>query len=287
MHSIDELMDDDGRIVGVAVDHRDSFHAALVERGIRHVDEHLVAELKLDIATALMPLASMLLVDEATLMHAHRDGRLDGVAVALPLEAQGYGALHEVEQTRLLDHPSIGEVAEAGAVACKLLLPYRPDHAARAVRQDAVARRAAELCRSVGLPLILEPIVWQAPDEHLSQARLAELVVETTLRLAPLEPGLLKLQYPGSLEACHALHAACGGHPWVLLGGGEPVDELVQHVADACAAGAIGCIVGRSLWAGALDTSVERRRGYLDAISRPALARLAEAIDPARDRPRR
>jgi tagatose-1,6-bisphosphate aldolase len=64
----------------------------------------------------------------------------------------------------------------------------------------------------------------------------------------------------------------------VLLGGGEPIDVLERQVAEARAAGALGCIVGRSLWAGALDTNRDRRRGYLEQVAAPALERLAAAV---------
>jgi tagatose-1,6-bisphosphate aldolase len=142
------------------------------------------------------------------------------------------------------------------------------------------------MCHAVGLPLILEPIVWSAPGEELGSARLAELVVAMTESLAPLAPGLLKLQYPGSRSACDEVHAACGGHPWVLLGGGAPLAELEVQLADACAAGAIGCIVGRSLFDGALDADVDRRRTWLSDVAVPALTRLSDIAAANVVRPR-
>lgn len=277
-----------GFVLGVAVDHRDSFHAALHARGIEQVDDELVAAIKVDVCTALAGGATMLLIDHEvgwSGLRAARSEVLPDVPVAMPLEAQGYGELHEVEATRLVEHPTPAEVAAAGGSACKLLLPFRPDLVERAERQRTVAAATVAVCHAAGLPLILEPIVWSAPGEELEPARLTELVVESARSLAPLAPGLLKLQYPGSREACDELHAACGGHPWVLLGGGAPLTELERQLKDACRAGAVGCIVGRSLFDGALDADSARRRAWLLKVARPALRRLHAVATACVQRP--
>lgn len=277
MPGIDDLRDASGAIVGVAVDHRDSFQAALASHGVPDASEDLVAEIKLDVCDELAPVASMLLVDEATLLRVRSLGREFAAPFAMPLEAQGYGAPHEVERTRLLERPSIAELAEQGAAAAKLLLPIRLDHGARARAQLEVARHAVERCHEFDLPLILEPIVWEAPGEALDPELRSELIVDTAAGLAPLHPGILKLQYPGSPRACHVLHEACAGHPWLLLGGGAPIDELVRQVAEARAAGAQGVIAGRTLFAGALTTDREARRAWLRSEGHPALERLVVA----------
>ncbi len=284
--SIANLVGVDGVLVGLAVDHRDSFGAALRARGIPD-DDSQVREIKMDVLNALTWDASMLLMDADTLAWAREDsGVAANYGFAMPLEAQGYGAFHEVERTELLDRPSPAEVAAEGAEAAKLLLPYRPDLVDRAETQRTVAAAAIAMCHAVGLPLILEPIVWSAPEELLAPERVAELVVETAQSLAQLQPGLLKLQYPGSRAACDAVHAACGGHPWVLLGGGAPLVDLEGQVADACAAGAMGCIVGRSLFDGALDADPDRRRAWLRDVARPALGRLVAAAASVSRNPR-
>lgn len=282
--SIADITGVDGTIVGLAVDHRDSFRAALRERGLAD-DDGTIRAIKVDVCNALLADASFLLVDDDFLAWTAQDS---GIAVhygfALPLEAQGYGDLHAVERTTLLDSPTIAEMAAEGARALKLLLPYRPDVVDRAQDQRTIAAAAIAMCHAEGLPLILEPIVWRAPGEErggadeLSDERFAELVVAAARELAPLQPGLLKLQYPGSRDACVELHAACGGHPWVLLGGGAPLADLERHVADACDAGALGCIVGRSLFDGALVTDPAVRAAYLSDVARPALRRLARIV---------
>ncbi len=279
-----QLAGPDGTIVGVAVDHRDSFHAALLGRGMaEEISDALVAAIKVDVCEELAGGATMLLVDHDVAWSALVDagGPPGDLPVAMPLEAQGYGAAHEVERTVLLEHPTPHDAASAGAAACKLLLPFRPDLVDRARAQVGVASDSVAACHAAGIPLILEPIVWTAPGEDLPTARFAELVVEAAHQLAPLQPGLLKLQHPGSRGACDDVHAACGGHPWVLLGGGAELALLERHVADACSAGAVGFIVGRSLFDGALDTDRDRRVTHLRNVARPALDRLA---DIARDR---
>lgn len=269
----------DGTVAGVAVDHRDSMQAALRAARIFEPDDDLVVAIKVDVVRELANLASVVLVDaSATWPALLAAGALPhDVAVVVPLEAQGYGAAHEIDRTRLLDHPTPGEAAAAGAAACKLLLPFRADHPQRARTQLHVAAATTEACHGAGLPLVLEPIVWAMPGEQLDDERRAELVVEAAHLLSPLRPGLLKLQYPGSASACASLHEACDEHPWVLLGGGCPIDQLVVQVREACRAGARGFIVGRSLFAPALTRDVAARRAALHGEARPSFARLAAA----------
>ena len=70
-------------------------------------------------------------------------------------------------------------------------------------------RTAVAGCREAGLALIVEPIVYRRDGEEAAGGgRFAELVVEGARRLAPLEPDVLKLQYPGSRRR---LRGADGG----------------------------------------------------------------------------
>ena len=92
--------------------------------------------------------------------------------------------------------------------------------------------------------------------------------MEGAARLAKLQPDILKLQYPGSAEACRALDAACGqAIPWVLLGGGADAAVLEAQIEDACRAGASGFIVGRTLFDAALVAdSAESERALADDL---------------------
>ena len=94
-------------------------------------------------------------------------------------------------------------------------------------------------------------------------------------RLALLCPDVLKMQHPGSPEACSELDAACGPDvPWVLLGGGADAASLEQHIREACSAGASGFIVGRTLWDQTLDDDATESERLLAEVSLPLLERL-------------
>ena len=66
------------------------------------------------------------------------------------------------------------------------------------MRQDAVVREAVAGCHEEGLPLILEPIVYTLPEEtrEAFAAAFPSLVVAAAKRLQPLEPDVLKVQFP-------------------------------------------------------------------------------------------
>jgi tagatose 1,6-diphosphate aldolase len=283
--ALDELSGRDGVIVGAAVDHRDSLRTLLVKRGLPIPDDDRLVALKLEIAAALAPVATVVLLDvEYGAAQALAGGALPGTtALAIALEAQGYGDTAASPRTSFLTGWSAEAAARLGASACKLLLPYRADVEDQAHAQDDVVRAAVAACRAAAVALVLEPIVYGEP------AGFGDLVVAGARRLARLGPDVLKLQYPGSPELCAELDAACGSAvPWVLLGGGVDGDTLNRQLVQACAAGASGFIAGRTLWDAALVPDRAERERALREQCVPLLERLAavarEHATPWRER---
>ena len=270
---LDEIAGPDGIIVGAAVDHRDSLRTAIERKGLPAPSDDALAQLKVRIARALSPASTVFLLDaEYGAAQALAAGALPGdVALAIALEAQGYGDVAANPQTTFLPGWSPGKSALLGASGCKLLLPYRTDNPDQADRQDDVVRVAVDGCRAAGVALILEPIVYGEADAD----RFGELVVEGAARLSRLGPDILKVQYPGSADSCRSLDVACGPDvPWVLLGGGASGEDLERHVGEACAAGASGFIVGRTLWDVALVLDPSEEATLLATVSLSLFERL-------------
>jgi tagatose-1,6-bisphosphate aldolase len=276
--ALDRLSSPRGVIAGAAVDHRDSLQAALAKRGLE-LDDAGITALKLRVAAALAPAASLILLDaEYAAAQAIAAGVLPGATgLVFPLEAMGYGDVARVETTAFLEGWSPAKARRLGASGAKLLLPYRADVPEQAVRQEDVVRTAVAGCREAGLALIVEPIVYRRDgEERAGGERFAELVVAGARRLAALEPDVLKLQYPGSEPGCAALTEACGPLiPWVLLGGGASEDVIAGQIEDACRGGASGFIVGRTLFDAALVADRDESDRALEQRSRPLLERLA------------
>jgi tagatose-1,6-bisphosphate aldolase len=276
--ALDRLSSPGGVIAGAAVDHRDSLQTALSRRGLE-LDDAGITALKLRVAAALAPVATMILLDaEYSAAQALAAGAVPGATgLVVPLEAMGYGDVARVEQTAFLDGWSAAKGRRLGASGAKLLLPYRADVAGQAARQEDVVHTAVADCREAGLALIVEPIVYRREGEDRAGGeRFADLVVEGARRLAALEPDILKLQYPGSEEGCARLTDACGPLiPWVLLGGGASEDLIAGQIEDACRGGASGFIVGRTLFDAALVADAEASQRALEQRSRPLLERLA------------
>jgi tagatose 1,6-diphosphate aldolase len=289
--ALDRLSSPSGVIAGAAVDHRDSLQAVLAKRGMQ-LDDAGITELKVRVASALAPAASLILLDaEYSVAQAITAGAVPGsTGIVVPLEAMGYGDVASVSRTQFLEGWSAAKGRRLGASGAKLLLPYRVDDADQAERQDDVVRTAVAACRDAGLALVVEPIVYKREgEEQAGGGRFGELVVDGARRLARLEPDILKLQYPGSAAACEELDAACGPLvPWVLLGGGASEDAIGGQIEDACRAGASGFIVGRTLFDAGLVTDPEESRRALLEHSRPLLERLASLAErlatPWRDR---
>lgn len=278
--AVDLLAGPDGVVVGVACDHRDAMSVALRARGLGEPTAAGLTELKLRVARVLSPAASVLLLDaEFAAAQALAAGVVPrDTALVVPLEAQGYGDGGDLRRTSFLPGLTPQKLAVLGAAGCKLLLPYRPDLPEQHGPQDAVVAQAVAACRAAGVALLLEPIVYPQAGEELSPPRFAELVVAAAAALAELGPDVLKLQHPGSAEACHELDAACGAEvPWVLLGGGADPELLERQIEEACAAGASGFVVGRTLFDPGLAEDSAASEAALRAQSIPMFERFAAA----------
>ena len=269
---IDRIADTRGLVVGLAIDHRDSLRAAAARRGLA-TDPTTLRALKTDVIVALAGHASVVLLDD----ELGRDaiGRLPReTALVMPLEEQGYESIGDGRVTTLLPGFSPARARERGAVACKLLLPYHPDHAEAARRQEDVTRSAREACTAAGIGLVLEPIVYGAEGVAFALG-----VIEAARRLAKLGPDVLKLQFPaGSPDegaACRAMTDACADVPWVLLGGGADARTFLQQLGTAVAAGARGFIAGRTLWDAALVPDARERERALADVCLPLLREAA------------
>lgn len=272
-----------GVMIGLAIDHRDSMRAALARRGIADATPALIAEIKSDICQAIAPLATTVMLDAEYGTPTLERGCIPSTcALVVPLEEQGY-EVTSFATTLMRVHDARAAAVRYGADGCKLLLPIRPGLPS-AERQLRVAADALRLAHGHGLPLVVEPIVPRIagePDETYWNGYTA-WVVEAARLLAGLGADVLKLPFParspgaaGAADGSRALHAACGGIPWVLLGGGVDASEFEARLRIAMMAGARGFLVGRSVWSAALLVDASARREAIEHDVRPAFSRAA------------
>ena len=275
-----------GVIAGIALDHRDSLLVMLEARGLTGMTTYDHRALKLRLARALAPAATAIMLDPELGGLALEDGAVpSSVGLIMPLEAQGYEATGDGRTTTLMDDFTPLDALRRGADACKLLLPYRVDDEPSAARQDATVVAAARACHDLGLPLVVEPVVYRWSTE--TQAAYADaypgLILGAVRRLRPLGMDLLKLPFPvlelagageaAAADACHRLNEACGETPWVLLGAGADPDTFVEQIRLAGTAGAAGFLAGRGIWGAALAADPDESERIATAVCRPDLER--------------
>ncbi len=269
---IERIANDQGVVVGLALDHRDSLRTAAARRGMP-TDHATLAAFKAEVTTALAGLASVVLLDLE--LGSEAIARLPtGTALVMPLEEQGYESVGDGRVTTLLRDFSPADARALGAAGCKLLLPYHLRQVETARLQEAVVRHVRETCEAVGVGLVLEPIVHEKPGSAF-----AEAVVASARRLAALGPHVLKVQFPAGSDdddaACRALSEACGSVPWVLLGGGADAGTFLAQLAIACRNGARGFIAGRTVWDAALENDPQARQEALAGTCRLLLGEAA------------
>ena len=158
--------------------------------------------------------------------------------------------------------------------------PGEPDLVAQCLQ---AVREVVADCQNVGIPSVIENLVYPFEGEDLSGRRREDAVIEAARALNEIDCDLLKLEYPGSPEGCRRF-AEVLDRPWAVLSAGVPFDDFTQVLQIAFdEGGASGFIAGRSVWREALPLSGNDRQRFLADVARPRLEKLvAVAADRAR-----
>lgn len=281
-----EMARPSGAFAMVAMDQRESLRAMFAEKLPGEIPLERRVAFKLAVARILSPHASAMLIDApeglAPILEARALDPGCGLIVAADDLVQPIGGA--VDDTGLDESVDLGAAADAGAVAAKLLVIWKPDRSADA-RADLVGR-FLERSRAAGLPGIVEGVVRPpAGTEEPDWSEREDALLEATAELGAHRPDLYKAQVPFNgrgdadavVEACRRMTESLPC-PWVVLSSGVSIDDFPGAVEAACRGGASGFLAGRAVWRDAIGPDPEPA---LRDRSVPRLQRLADIVDAA------
>jgi sulfofructosephosphate aldolase len=283
----------DGLILGLAIDHRATFQVALRNSGLGGLEPSMAGRLKQVLIRVLCTSASAVMVDAEIGLPVLLDGSVPpGVGIVMPLEAQGYEQQGDDRTTELMTNFSPRTALAFGADSCKLLVPIRVDRPAQVEIQLAVVGEAIAQCHAIGMPIVVEPVVFrlEGEDETTYADGYTDLVIQATSQVAALDPDLLKLPFPwlagrnglddrSAAAACQRLADVVGPRPWVLLGAGTSIATFLWQLEHAGRASASGFLVGRSIWSDVLAADPGRSEALARSL---ALPRFMDCVATAR-----
>ncbi|MCY4401375.1 MAG: tagatose 1,6-diphosphate aldolase [Candidatus Poribacteria bacterium] len=283
-----KLADASGRFKMMAIDQRGSMVTKLAEvLGIEKTDVKYsdVASLKTLITRILAPNATAVLTDPIyghpySVTEIPRD-----VALLLAYEESGYVSEGVSENERLsnpIDNWTIEKAQRAGADAIKLLAYYHPDASKVTLQhQQDFVRHVGDECEKQDLPFLLE-LVSYALEGTTKSVEFAKQKPDLVIRSVQefTDPSykvdILKLEFPADLkytsdykdsafyegdsaydlsdvrDICQKLDAT-STLPWVILSAGVDIEEFIENVKLATAAGASGFLCGRAIWKDAVQ----------------------------------
>ena len=284
---LDAIATEAGTFAVLAMDQRGTLKRMLAAVDLLDATDEEIVAMKRDMIASLAGSASAFLIDPTYgLPAAHQVHGVPPYGLLLAAEPGSRGT-HLGEPTVTLD-PNQGAawVRESGADAMKFLAQVRAD---RPVGEDgrdltAEAREAMrELvadCAAEGVPSIIENLIYPLRDEApLSTEARADAIIEAAVLIDDLKPSLLKLEYPGSPEACRRL-ASRLTVPWAVLSAGVSSDEFAKVLRVSCdEGGASGFIAGRSVWKETVAMGHEERVAFLSDTGRRRMDEYVSIIE--------
>ena len=264
------MVDANGKVAVLAIDHRDSLRAVINAEQPEMVERDDIIALKELIIGELAHLATGVMLEPEYSIPNLVSMLPAGVGFTAALESQGYSADPSTVPTELLDGWSVEQAKQSGASAAKLLAYYSdsaPDHAAQ--QRETIAAVVAE-CARVGIPLLLEPLGF--PAEPHGPGTIA--AVRATM---PLGATVMKVAWPGD-EHLSELVDALEDRPWVMLSGGGPFEQYLDQVAAAVERGCSGFMAGRAIWREVTSAPHEQRVEVLQTIAAPRLQQLRAVL---------
>ncbi|WP_430868050.1 hypothetical protein [Demequina aurantiaca] len=274
---------DAGNMLIVAADQRNGMKAVMTDGPDGAVTFEELAAAKADLVRYLGNEASAILLDPEVALPAIPDNGVlsRDTALVVGMDASGFEEVDGLRFTRFVPGVTPQTVLDLGGDVAKMLWYMRSD------RQDAASRVGQEIkelvsaCEAAGLLLIVEILAYRLDGESEEEyaAKLPELVAGATRVSVECGAKVLKLQYPGSAEACAAVTTAAEGVPWAVLSAGVDHTTFIGQVRTAVANGASGAMAGRSLWKDSLSVNHDVRADLLTNRAVPRLRELQDAVD--------
>ena len=156
------------------------------------------------------------------------------------MDASGYETVDGLRYTRYVKGITARRVRELGGDVAKMLFYIRPDQqGAESVVADEM-RALVERMRGRGAPAHRRAVDLPAGggDRRGVPGGLPALVADGARLAVECGAKVLKLQYPGSAEACAAVTEAAAGVPWAVLSAGVDHETFIEPGAIAMANGA-------------------------------------------------
>jgi len=276
---------DRGRMLIVAADQRNGMKKAMDDapNGPEDISTAGLAAAKADLVRHLANEAPAILLDaEVALPGVVDDGVLArDTGLVVGMDASGYETVNGLRYTRYVPGATARRVRDLGGDVAKMLFYTRPD---RQGLDSEVARQIRDLvraCEAEGVLLIVELLTYRLDGESEEDYATAfpHLVADGAKLAVACGAKVLKLQYPGSAEACAAVTEAAAGVPWAVLSAGVDHETFVGQVKVAVDNGAGGAMAGRSLWKDSLSVDGEVRRERLTGRALPRLRELETIVN--------
>lgn len=284
---LDAIADEAGNFAIVAMDQRNTLRRMFASHGIEASDDDM-RQAKIDVAGALTQDATAILLDPQLGVAAVQNaGALaPGCGLLIAAEPTDRGDFNGEPRPYLIPEQNAAWVKDMGGQAVKFLVMMNPQRPMNAGEPDLTAetvdlvQRIVDDCRAAGIPSVIENLIYAPPGvDKLSPAQRAEAIISSAELLNATKPDLLKLEYPGSPEACRRL-ASVLTVPWAVLSAGVDFDVFSDVIRVSCdEGGASGFIAGRSVWKEAIGLPAgPEREAFMNDIARPRLVALREAI---------
>ncbi len=271
----------------LAIDHRANLLERLNQTASSPLTDDDFSNFKKLLMEYVLPPASGILADPGSAIGkgiAHR--LIQGhQGIIAPIEVTDYNLHPSKREMNWIPNWSIAKLKRIGGAGVKMLLPYHPKSDSAEYKRDIV-EQVIEQCTEHDIPLYLEPIAHPLDAETtLSNAELLDVVLEMATTFSEMGVDVLKMQFPVDakqsndesewLAACEQLTEACTV-PWALLSAGVTYDTFEHQAEIACHAGASGVIVGRAVWAEAVDLQGDERVEFLQTTAKQRMESLAQ-----------
>ncbi len=284
---LDAIATEAGTFAVLAMDQRGTLRRMLDAVDRADTSDEEITALKRDMIASLAGSASAFLVDPTFGLPASRAAETNNpYGILLAAEPASRGT-HDGEPVVSLDPAQDAAwVRGSGADAMKFLVQVRADRPVGADGRDTtseaveVMRTLVADCENVGVPSVIENLIFPlAGEAPLSPGSRADAIIEAAVLIDELRPSLLKLEYPGSAEACRRLAERISS-PWAVLSAGVSSDEFADVLRVSCdEGGASGFIAGRSVWREAVAMDHAARVAFLTETGRRRLDEYSSIIE--------